>query len=90
MVIIVVVLSIHTFTGSKKSGTKGVTSAKMLCEVERKVFFMLVWSKEHYSDLLPLQKVIEIEHGMYVLHMTTSLYVCGYSMWYTGIIHSFA
>ncbi|XP_065920982.1 uncharacterized protein [Dysidea avara] len=47
---------------SKKSGTKGVTSAKMLCEVERKVFFMLVWSKEHYSDLLPLQKVIEIEH----------------------------
>ncbi|XP_065895400.1 zinc finger HIT domain-containing protein 2-like [Dysidea avara] len=48
--------------GSKKSGTKGVTSTKMLREVERKVFFLLVWSKEHYSDLLPLQKVIEIEH----------------------------
>ena len=35
----------------------------MLCEVGRKVFFLLVWSKEHFSDLLLLQKVIELEHN---------------------------
>ena len=51
--------------GSKKSVTKRVISTKLLREVGRKVFFLLVWSKEHHSDLLPLQKVIELEHGKY-------------------------
>ena len=51
-----------TFTGLKK-GAKEVISSKSLRELERKIFFLIVWSKEYYHDILPLHKVIELEHG---------------------------
>ena len=50
------------FPGLRKDA-KGVISGKTLREMERKLFFLLVWSREYYHDILPLQKVIEMEHG---------------------------
>ena len=42
---------------------KGVVSGKTLREVELKLFFLLVWSREYCHDILPLQRVIDLEHG---------------------------
>ena len=56
--------TILCFVGLKRI-TKEVVSSKTLRDIERKLFFLLVWSREHYHDVLPLQKVIEMEHGKF-------------------------
>ena len=69
--LIMIYMSWHIIFPGLRRGAKEVLSGKALRDIERKLFFLLVWSTEYYYDVLPLQKVIEMEHGK-----CSSVFVC--------------